>query len=1134
MGNAIHDSFDALKGAMTQNIKSFTLATPQIYAYNTPGITYHNGWTKIGYTEQEVHDRIRQQTHTADVRYSLLWYDPAFDKKGHHFWDHDFHAYLVSKKHVQRKSQTEWFHIDGDTSHAYFREFVNDKQESQQRCTYILRKEQAQAVSMAKSYFENGGTEFLWNAKPRFGKTLSAYDLICQMKLRNVLVVTNRPSISHSWADDFFKFIGWQNPYCFVSDAKFMRDDKRVLTRDSYVNQALENGFEKGMIAFESLQGLKGSVYFGGKYNKLRWIRDMNFDLLIVDESQEGVDTFKTEKAFEQIKRKYTLYLSGTPFKQLASGQFNDNQVFNWTYVDEQKAKKEWSAYSDDYNPYEVLPDMAMFTYQMSPMIYDEVSQGIDLSGEGNVDFAFDLNEFFKVDSKKEFVHLVQVKKFLHSLATNEKYPFSTPKLRKELSHTLWLLDRVDSALALKKLLEEDPIFKDYYIIDAVGPKHKDLNPGDDEGADEAAKDNLARVKEAIKNHPKTITLSVGQLTVGVTIKQWSGVLMLCNMKSASLYVQAAFRAQNPCEFKDKDGNFWRKKTSYVFDFDPARTLLIFDEFANNVYSDTAGGSGTKEERAKHIKQLLNFFPVIGEDEDGKMVELNAGQVLSIPRKLKSEEVVNHGFMSNFLFANISNIFHAPEAVQNILQKLKAVKKDELNVPDSVNVDENGEAVPDGEKVIGTAAGLFGEERKIDLGPDVQQHLEDLQKKAEVKSKPGSSVNKELNKIRDTIKTEVRNKIIQPVVDSHGNISKSTQHHVEKVINQHIEREFENIRSDFNREANIAQAELNQKQEQIRKDVRENKKTQMEAERAFAQAKQEAEEKTAGAYRQLQEEVTNLVQETETQVPTEVVKAVQQQEDQKVVNDTEEKVREHLRGFAQAVPSFIMAYGDRGLKLSNLDEYTDDKVFQEVTGITEEEFRFLRDGGDYTNPDGTTEHFAGHLFDEVVFDDAVQAFLDKKEKLANYFDENQKQDIFDYIPPQQTNQIFTPKRVVKKMVDMLEKENPGCFDNPDSTFADLYMKSGMYITEIVKRLYKSEHMKALYPDKVERLNHIFSTQVYGCAPTEILYRICRRYILGFSQNVHIEKDNIRKFDALPYAKNGTLEKELDKVFGVTQ
>lgn len=190
----------------------------------------------------------------------------------------------------------------------------------------------------------------------------------------------------------------------------------------------------------------------------------------------------------------------------------------------------------------------------------------------------------------------------------------------------------------------------------------------------------------------------------------------------------------------------------------------------------------------------------------------------------------------------------------------------------------------------------------------------------------------------------------------------------------------------------------------------------------------------------------------------------------------------------------------------------------------------LRDGGDYVSETGEEKHYDGHLFDEVVFNDAVQEFMKKREELADYFNTDHSDDIFNYIPPQRTNQIFTPRKVVIDMVDRLEKENPGCFDDDKATFADLYMKSGMYISEIVTRLYQSERMKLLYPNEVERLNHIFANQIYGCAPTEIIYRICRNYILGFSNKIHIDRNNIYLYDTLTSAKKGNLEEEMKKLF----
>lgn len=280
--------------------------------------------------------------------------------------------------------------------------------------------------------------------------------------------------------------------------------------------------------------------------------------------------------------------------------------------------------------------------------------------------------------------------------------------------------------------------------------------------------------------------------------------------------------------------------------------------------------------------------------------------------------------------------------------------------------------------------------------------------------------------------------------------------------------------------------------------------------------------------------VESMQQETEELVKTAGKTIVEAAEtDKKVKEKTaiETSVRDHLRGFARTIPSFLMAYGNDGTTLENFDKIIPDEVFKDVTGISLAEFGFLRDGGDYVDPEtGETRHFAGHLFDPIVFDDSVKEFLRLKKKLANYFDENSTEDIFDYIPPQKTNQIYTPKKVVTEMVDSLEKECPECFEDSSKTFIDLYMKSGLYVTEIVKRLFRSKTLKREFPDKNDRLKHIFANQVYGLAPTEIIYRIATAYILGFSDEIEIKKHHLRQFDTLPSVQKGTLETDLDEVF----
>ena len=1096
---------------MAVQIQPFARVVPMIYAYNTPGISYHDGWTKVGYTErQSVEKRIAQQTHTAHIHWQLAWKDNAMfkDGSGEYFTDHDFHDYLETL-HIVREPHTEWFHADGRTLLGHFHDFaMRALPRTQEHTTYELRREQADAVQMTADYFKNGGTEFLWNAKPRFGKTLTSYDLIRRMGFTKVLIVTNRPSIANSWAEDFHRFIGWRGELAFVSDTEALRGREGVLTREAYTS--LPTMEDVGMVAFESLQGLKGSVYFGGEYDKLRWISELEFDLLIVDEAHEGIDTMRTERAFRQIRRAHTLYLSGTPFKALASAQFAAEQIYNWSYADEQEAKESWA--DDAYNPYEQLPRLAMFTYQLSPMIEDELRQGIDL-GEERAEYAFDLNEFFATNESGRFVHEGEVRKFLHTLGTNEKYPYSTPALRAELTHTLWLLNRVASARALAKLLHEDPVFADYEIVLAAGD-----GALDDVRASEAAYD---RVRAAIRDHERTITLSVGQLTVGVTIPEWSGVLMLCNLQSPSSYMQAAFRAQNPCALTRADGQRMRKETAYVFDFDPARTLIIFDAFANNLSADTADGRGTGDARQANIRRLLNFFPVLGEDEAGRMVELDAAQVLSIPRRLKSMEVVRRGFLSNFLFTNIGAVFGAPAVVRDIMDKLSPAQEEvrprntpRLDEMASVSVDENGAAQVSNEIVIGRTQDIFGTKRYAEVEERIVTALPQIAASADA-----AQVAESIAALTETVKEHLRTEVIAPVAAAYE-VKPRAQACMERQVEQEVERRLTEIHEDYAQQTNIARAELAR-----RRDAAETADEVTAAEAAFSA------EMTA-ALHSLTEAAQAAAKEAIEQKPAELVERMERAKAEEKKRTLEDEVRARLRGFSRTIPSFVMAYGDAGLTLANFDDYTEDDVFAEVTGITEAEFRFLRDGGSYTNPEtGAEEYFAGRLFDEVVFNDSIAEFLKKREELADYFDEAHTEDIFDYIPPQRTNQIFTPRAVVRRMVDALEAENPGCFDDPTRTFADLYMKSGLYITEIVKRLYRSEKIKAEYPNDADRIRHILRNQVYGMAPTRIIYLIATNYILGFDAAMKSETRNFVQADAAQAAKDGRLAELVEECFG---
>ena len=1093
-------------------IKTAQKVMPMIYAYTTPEIARHNGWVKIGYTEQEVEKRLGQQLHTADVLYNIEWKGNAIfdDGSGDIFKDKDFHRYLRKLKY-ENNGKNEWFKIAVPESRSRFDEFRENRGVLKSLDTvipYQLRPEQEEAVDKALKYSqatENG--EFLWNAKPRFGKTLAAYDLCKKLKAENILIVTNRPAIANSWYDDYEKFLGVESGYFFVSETESLKGKKGVVSRAEYTR--LIDDDPRGCIEFVSLQDMKGAIAFGGKHDKLQEVADMHWDILIIDEAHEGVDTYKTDVAFNQVNRDFTLHLSGTPFKALANDKFPESAIYNWTYADEQKRKRDFQSKDGEANPYADLPQLNMFTYQMSEIVKDELNQGIEINGETE-EYAFDLNTFFETNNGK-FVYNSSVDKFLDALTTQPRFPFSTEELRNELKHTFWILDRVDSAKALAKKLKEHPVFRDYEIVLAAGDGKLD--------EDDENQKSFDKVRNAIATYEKTITLSVGQLTTGVTIPEWTAVLMLSNMKSPALYMQAAFRAQNPCLFKE-NAKFFRKKNAYVFDFDPARTLTVFEEFANDLNSKTADGRGDADERKENIRELLNFFPVIGEDEGGEMIELDAEKVMSIPRKIRSQEVVRRGFMSDFLFQNISNVFHAPKAVTDIISGLTPVSEKESGLPinqdtaKDLSLDENGDVSLPKDYIIGKAQEVFGEKVYADIG---QALIDNVNK---ITAETPETFDDELEKLKQIFKTQAVDPIIETASQKYSEELKPAERkRLEKKIKQNADAELNKVSGDFRIKNNLIESE--------RKKALENC-TYSEVDDINAEFDRQKKEIADKLKQDLSESIDKFVQSSGEEVVSTI--ETHKREEEKATIET--AIRDHLRGFSRTIPSFLMAYGTENVTLDNFDTIIPDDVFKEVTSITLDQFRFLRDGGDYTDEEtGELSHFDGNLFDSVVFNDSVKEFLNKRDALSNYFDESNDEDIFDYIPPQKTNQIFTPKWVVKMMVDMLEKENPGCFDNPDKTFIDMYMKSGLYITEIVKRLYNSDKIKALYPDSTERLQHIFAKQVYGLAPTEIIYRIALRFILGFDKNNSITENNFRLADALVYSKEGTLQEKINELFG---
>jgi|LSQX01.1.fsa_nt_gb superfamily II DNA or RNA helicase len=1073
----------------------------QIYGYILPEVPTHDGYVKVGDTRRETKVRIFEQVGTAGLTPRVLFERMAKRSDGKWFSDKDLHRFfdLNGIEKAKFGTATEWYFFNGHLEKAeeLTDKFINldydELQIDDSKSEYTLRAEQARAVEETLEYYNSGEQpkEFLWNAKPRFGKTLTAYDFVRRIRATNVLIVTNRPAIANSWFDDFKKFIAWQEPDMkFISDTDALKG--KAMSRDEF-HTFIDKNIDAGQITFISLQDLKGAKAFGGNYEKLQWIADLHWDLLIIDEAHEGVDTELTDVAFDKIQRDFTLHLSGTPFKALANNKFRERQIFNWSYVDEQDAKMKWDYINNGSNPYENLPELSLFTYQMSKMIEDKVSKGLTLDNEENVDYAFDLNEFFKADDRGKFEYEASVKRFLDNLCSGH-FPFSVGRQREELAHTFWLLPRVNSAKAMEALLREHPVFKDYVVVLAAGDGvsvEGDL--GAEAGDFKKNEKSFNKVRMAIENNERTITLSVGQLTTGVTIPEWSAVLMLNNIKSPSLYFQAAFRAQNPYEFV-VDGKLFRKEKAYIFDFAPERTLRLFDEFANNLSGDI---DKTTTKREAGIKELLNFFPVIGEDEEGKMHELNAAEVLIIPTRITSREVVKRGFMSNLLFANISGIFAGHIAFKEILDKIKPEKNKRLLPPRDLVVtdpmlDDKGNVRVPKEIVINRTGELFGPNiyRVIDTVdlPDVPPGVLTNQIKekfsegfAELK-KEFELTNVQLNKVKKEIDDEVTVIVAKQV--------------------EVYQEEVKVIAEDFNQKIEVAK-------EQGRQEVVATLQTEMaerqeEAKRSFADT--------------INHEVgSTIVAAVDEQI-------VRVEEEKK--KTTEDDVRDHLRGFARTIPAFLMAYGDENTTLEDFEKNIDEPTFEELTSITIDEFKKLRDGFEFVDGDGNNKRVHG-LFNEVVFNASVREFFATKERLSNYFDETLGEDIFDYIPPQKTNQIFTPRRVVNMMVDMLEKANPEIFSDYTIRFLDPYAKSGLYIAEIVRRLHHG--LEEQIPNSKERIKWILENQVYAIAPSNIIYNIVKNFI--FPADVEISTKNLVEIDLAKHLDEVNWRDRIAEAFG---
>ena len=1070
-----------------KQIKTFKKVYPQIYSYILPDRHQNDGWQKIGYTERkDAKIRIREQNETASHKepYDIKWIRPARKNNNKWFKDHELHRYYQQNAIPKDEGHgTEWFYFNGtpERSIELFEAFCQNRFiDSNGRKFYILRPEQKDAVEQTLEYAEhnqttdfknpNGKAEFLWNAKPRFGKTLTTYDFMKRFRATKTLIVTNRPAIADSWYNDYKKFI---DGYQFISTADSIKE--KTLTREEF--NKIED-FDKKQITFLSLQDLKGAKVFGGSFNKLKWVADLEWDLLVIDEAHEAVDTDKTDRAFENIKRKFTLHLSGTPFKALAEGKFSSEQIYNWTYLDEQKAKQSELENGQESGDHTDMPDLRLFNYKISDVTAKQIEEGIDINGE-NVPPVFEFNDFLVTNSKGEFKREDDIWRFLNTLTENEGYPFSTPELRNELKHTFWFVgNRVNSAKAMEKLLKKHPVFENYKIILAAG----DGRSLDDESSEEEAEDfkknekALARVKKAIKEHDKTITLSVGQLTTGVTVKEWSAVLMMSDVKKETLYTQAIFRAQNPYKY-EKDGKLYRKKSAYVFDFSPYRVLEIYDKLANSLSEKSAIGNITESERQENVAELLNFFPVLSQDENGKMIELDASQVLTLPAAKMASDIVKRRFITNLLFKDIGNVFNLPSEIVKKLNKVQNSKEDgTANKKEKRDVSSNRERDEYKQKRISANRNIIWGQKVY--GEPIREAFERAQEDM------------------DSFETQLTNTINEDILST--------------PIAKYVE-----VYAPSKKEIKELEEKIVEKIKTVSEEFKNSPQTEKEKNKA----------------------ITELVDFVEKELPRDMIDNREEQAYQDNAKTELDIIREKLRTFSRAIPSFVMAAKDpRSLTIDNLQDAVSDEDFEMLFNerdklhtpdrFTKADFIELRDGGDYEE-NGEIIHFDG-FFEKHRFDAAIQEFEKKREQLADYLNNTTKEDIFSYIPVQKSNQIFTPREVVNKMLNTLETENPGIFSNPNLTFCDLHIKSGLFLTETAKRLNRG--LANIIPDEQARLKHIFENQLFGFAPTQIIYDIAANYIYGgFPEISH---QNLKKKDLTEQFKKGEpLNMKFDIVIG---
>lgn len=640
-------------------------ATPAIYAYTILNSPDHEGLLKVGYTTRDVEERVKEQCRTTGLKCKIVLEEPAIRNDGTVFTDHDVHRVLVEMGF--NRVHGEWFACTVSKVKSAIIS-VRDRKtiEHYRSWDFSMRPEQRAAVEKTAAYFQQMAIErperpphFLWNAKMRFGKTFASYQLARKMGWKKVLVLTFKPAVQNAWEEDLnshVDFAGWQ----FISPSNELTWEKADK--------------DKPIVCFGSFQDYLGrNRSTGGIKAKNEWVHATHWDAVIFDEYHFGAWRENAKELFEAeggkeakfgvgdgldyfdedilpITTGHFLYLSGTPFRAIASGEFIEEQIFNWTYTDEQRAKSQWKG---ENNPYSALPRMVLITYQLP----DELTE-IALQGEFN---EFDLNTFFKAEGEKEdarFKYENEVQKWLDLIrgafqattidnlklgAKKPPMPYSDARLLHALTHTFWFLPTVAACYAMANLLarRQNTFYHDYEVVVAAGT------------AAGIGVKALPPVLKAMGNplKSKTITLSCGKLTTGVTVRPWTGIFMLRNSSSPETYFQAAFRVQSPWTIKNPDGQSPNreeiiKQECYVLDFAPNRALRQIADYSCRLNVDETNPE-------KKVEEFISFLPVLAYD-GSSMKQLDAQGVLDIAMSGTSATLLARRWESALL-VNVDN-----------------------------------------------------------------------------------------------------------------------------------------------------------------------------------------------------------------------------------------------------------------------------------------------------------------------------------------------------------------------------------------------------------------------------------------------------------------------------------------------